>query len=104
MQRKQCALPAVAFLIAYMLQALLWDVLLPTSTVIICWDMIMLTLIIYLAIVIPYAVAFSISFVSNRDCAASALFTGWSKCLCLPSAVALHCVCLTLFLQQQLAL
>jgi hypothetical protein len=47
-----------------LLQAFLWDVLLPTGNIMLGWSMLMMILLIYLATVLPYAVAFDIDFVS----------------------------------------
>lgn len=49
------------------LQAFLWDVLVPQSSVLVLWDILMLLLIIYMCFVLPYAVAFAIDFVSQTN-------------------------------------
>jgi hypothetical protein len=48
-----------------LLQAFLWDVLLPTGNIMLGWSILMMILLIYLATVLPYAVAFNIDFVSS---------------------------------------
>jgi len=46
------------------LQGCIWDVVLPADITVLLWDLIMLLLIIYLCIALPYTVAFAIDFVS----------------------------------------
>lgn len=46
-------------------RALLWDVILPSSSFALAWDLIMLLVLVYLCIALPYTVAFAIDFVSD---------------------------------------
>lgn len=47
------------------LRALLWDVIMPSSYFALAWDLIMLLVLVYLCIALPYTVAFAIDFVSD---------------------------------------
>lgn len=55
---------------APLMQAFLWDVLLPTGNIMLGWSILMMLLLVYLATVLPYAVAFDIDFVSRAASAA----------------------------------
>jgi hypothetical protein len=57
------------------LQALLWDVVLPGDYLVLAWDLVMLLVILYLCIVLPYTVAFAIDFVSGA-CVQRRVLTG----------------------------
>lgn len=47
------------------LQVLLWAIILPGDYFALAWDLIMLLVILYLCIALPYTVAFAIDFVSD---------------------------------------
>jgi hypothetical protein len=46
-------------------QVLVWDVVLPGDYFALVWDLIMLLVILYLCIILPYSVAFAMDFVSG---------------------------------------
>jgi hypothetical protein len=46
-------------------RALVWDVVLPSSSLSLCWDVVMLLLIAYLALLLPFAMSFGIHYVSG---------------------------------------
>jgi hypothetical protein len=58
----QCLLFADAQVLA--VQVLVWDVVLPGDYFALVWDLIMLLVILYLCIILPYSVAFAMDFVS----------------------------------------
>jgi hypothetical protein len=62
---------------ALLLQAFLWDVLLPTGNIVLGWSILMMILLMYLASVLPYAVAFGIDFVSVHQAILSTFL--WSR-------------------------
>jgi hypothetical protein len=55
--------PAACRLLA-LVRAVLWDVIMPSSYFALAWDLIMLLVLVYLCIALPYTVAFAIDFVS----------------------------------------
>lgn len=57
--------PDAACRLLTLVRALLWDVILPSSYFALAWDLIMLLVLVYLCIMLPYTVAFAIDFVSD---------------------------------------
>lgn len=64
------------------LQALVWDVLRPNDTIRVAWDILMLTILGYVCIVLPFSVAFNVTMVS-RDKLGAAWLSRQVEC-CLP--------------------
>lgn len=65
LRRYTRALPLLLLAVTW-LQALLWDVALPSDYLVLAWDVVMLLVICHLCIAVPYTVAFAIDFVSGR--------------------------------------